>query len=254
MLYSSEQNLAYQKMDESAKSTMPSSASPSSSTNRVNWNQHPVIATVLWILGSEDRASPSPGNLHPISSLETLNKVKFSQRITDLSDNTSTNNYSNKKNSLTTSAEEDFDSQSSLVQDLDTTVITTKTISTIQDEIQQQDQGTQLYPTNATNNHPNSHLPSHISSNTPNHCYHSTNTTTTAASASYNADNHENENQWDVNPSPQWGFYVPITPPQQEMYAAIKKDLMTIQAMNNNNSNNNSNPPPMPLKSSLKKR
>lgn len=40
----------------------------------------------------------------------------------------------------------------------------------------------------------------------------------------------------DVNPSPQWGFYVPITPPQ-EMFHQYQKEMMTY----NNNSTGSNN-------------
>lgn len=38
---------------------------------------------------------------------------------------------------------------------------------------------------------------------------------------------HDGENGVDTSQSPQWGFYVPITPPQQEVY--VKQQKITVQ-------------------------
>jgi hypothetical protein len=156
-----------------------------SSPPSMKWNQHPVIATVLWILGTETTSTgnneternsySSQGKLNVIWKDEQGGSINeyFSQVQTPLGGQNPTST------SLSSSASNNRNST-----------------------------GTQLLPT----------------------AFQSQESTgggspmrrATAASTSLSQHNQPDSSSIPVDittPSPQWGFYVPITPPQQESYA-----------------------------------
>lgn len=139
------------------------SPAPTSGT-LVKWNQHPVIATVLWILGSSEHGvSPVLGKSQSESEsgssngkLNVLWKDEHGGNIVEF-------------------------------------------VSQVQRSGDPMDNlGTQLYPRSLEEQR--------------------------------RRQNQEGDDIIDASPSPQWGFYIPITPPQQEMFSVIKRDLLSIQS------------------------
>ena len=141
-------------------------------TEPLKWfNQHPVIATILWILGTEEQKAPTEVEYNSKENIlswkddhgghiaEFMHVIQRKQE--DTPTNASTNTSTNTSTSTSTS-------------------------------------------TSVTNDY--YHMNSHTHNNKLNHHNqnHGTNNNTIADA--------------DTTPSPQWGFYVSITPPQPEIY------------------------------------
>lgn len=242
-------------------------------TAPLRWNQHPVISTVLWILGGEGRKSPG---LPPASSIDNfkpgpsglndyLNKHfdqvertrRASNASTDSQPKTSytidetmfqgSNRGPTSSSSSGRSAPQPQDSMSSEAPPTED--------ENDSGEDEGEPEGTQLLPSITSRQQ---YYGNHQGTGTPQGNYY--------PAQQYTADGHqlhgyppqylhpgssstaagdENSYQYheggaaDATPSPQWGFYVAITPPQQDMYNAIKKDLVTIQQQNSAQKPNN---------------
>ena len=134
----------------------------------VRWNQHPVISTVLWILGTNETASLDPNDKNNNSNGK-LNVLTWKD---DHGGNI--NEYMLQVQSGGEAA------SSSRPNNMDEEVVLSPKVSQ-EDTVR-------------------------------------------------NGEQQEDIQHADQYPSPQWGFYVPITPPQQEMHGKLKKDLVSIQA------------------------
>jgi len=131
----------------------------------MKWNQHPVIATVLWILGS------SSEHQHPSSlgrSQSESENGSSSGKLNVLWKDEHGGNIVEFVSQVQRSAGELMDGTAG---------------------------GTQLYPRSVEDQRRLGGENSHD----------------------------------DTEPSPQWGFYIPITPPQQEMFSVIKRDILAKQ-------------------------
>lgn len=242
----------------------PSNARAGDQVNTVSsaalrWNQHPVISTVLWMLGSEKDQSHE--GLQPSSSVDSfrpppnpsglddyLNK-HFEQVERRRSSSASASEFPHK--SLGTGLEENrhqptsesnstVTTQCAVCEESPERVRVAEDIMDIRGEEEENDSdmreertsssdGTQLCPSSISSQyehgygyHYSTHGPSGQGSHYPAQHYQTT------AGMHSNRDPHD-DSLVDATPSPQWGFYVAITPPQQDMYNAIKKDLVTIQ-------------------------
>jgi hypothetical protein len=147
------------------------SPAPTGITSSLKWNQHPVIATVLWILGStENGIIPALGK----------------------SQSESESGSSNGKSGVLWKDEHG----GNIVE----------FVSQVQRSGEHMDGlGTQLYPRSLEEQR-------------------------RRQTQDGNNNGDSNNEIVDASPSPQWGFYIPITPPQQEMFSVIKRDLMSIQS------------------------
>ncbi len=159
----------------------------------LKWNQHPVIATVLWILGTDATTSAN------------LNK--------------STSGESEKSNAVVWKDEtggsisEYFNQiQPSSSMNRSEAVTTDLPVQLGNISLQQQENNPSISNPLAG--------PAVLSSGSSN-----------GTGSTYSSQDHymDNENGVDINASPQWGFYVPITPPQQEMF--VKHERITIQSI-----------------------
>lgn len=204
-MISFENNHAVGRQNDSALNSVNRASSANSATLR--WNQHPVIATVLWILGSEETKSPLIAHN---SSLDHIHGLQSHQAGSTLSDASIVNMPSSSVREIPIDQGDEVDED------------TSKERSTSSD-------GTQLYPSiNSRQRHYHQQAPYSTSpatypaygANSGHHHY---------PSNGYGGSVEDPNDYIDTNQSPQWGFYVPITPPQQEMFSAIKKDLLTIQ-------------------------
>ena len=241
-------------------------------TAPLRWNQHPVISTVLWILGGEGRKSPG---LPPASSIDNfkpgpsglndyLNKhfdqVERTRRASNAStdsqpktsykvDETMFQGSNRGPTSSSSSGRGAPQPQDSMSSDVSPTEDENESGEEERDERTSQE-GTQLLPsiTSRQQYYGNSQ-----GTGTPQGNYYPAQKYTTDAhqlhgyppqymypGSSSTAAGDENSNQYneggaaDATPSPQWGFYVAITPPQQDMHPAMKKDLVTIQQQHSN--------------------
>lgn len=153
------------------------SATPENSSNNpaVKWNQHPVISTVLWMLGTDQDSTQSSDRTNNAgSSNGKLNGLKW-------------------KDERGGSINEYF-SQIQHQPSTDTIVA---------DKTQ-----TQLHPGASLHHH---------TSNTDDLTKYCTSQSTALPNRH---ECHDRDSCSELTPSPQWGFYVPITPPQQEMFHA----------------------------------
>lgn len=130
------------------------------------WNHHPLISTVLWMLGSE--GTETPESQASSSSQTKLNVVWKDQQGGSINEYITQIQHAQHREGSSRS---------------------------------ESDQGgVQLYPRtfHAHENHGDS----------------------------YHSERGRSSDQFDiVNESPQWGFYVPITPPQQDVFPALSKEV-----------------------------
>lgn len=234
----------------------------------LRWNQHPVISTVLWILGGDGKKSPT---LPPTSSIDNfqggpsgglndyLNKhfeqVEKTRRASDASSSMITNKVKASPETESSIDSSNYPSsrgnQASKGIENRSIPIGEETLSQQGDEDQQErsssSDGTQLQPSIASrqfyygngNGNGTPVQASYYSTQQYNgdmqqvHNYPPPYSQTGSSYGAYGMDEaHDNQGFADATPSPQWGFYVAITPPQQEMFSGIKKDLLTIQQQN----------------------
>jgi len=157
----------------------------------LKWNQHPVIATVLWILGTEHSAknginneNEKSANFNSQGKLNVIWKDEQGGNINEYISQVQSNNshYPSSSSSKTTVAS----------------------------NLSRQSAAAQLFPTfQSAQLDENSTI-------TPD---------STAAFAAQQTNNVNPQNNGDnpvydaTTPSPQWGFYVPITPPQQDSFS-----------------------------------
>lgn len=251
-------------------------------TAPLRWNQHPVISTVLWILGGEGRKSPG---LPPASSIDNfkpgpsglndyLNKHFDQVERTRRASNASTDSQpktshkidetmfqgSSKVPASSSSSGRGPQAQDSMSSAVSPTEDENEAESGDDEfgERTSQEEGTQLLPSITSRQQ---HYGYHQGAGTPQGNYYPAQQYTTDAhqlhgyppqylppGSSSSAGGDENNNHYhdggaaDATPSPQWGFYVAITPPQQDMYSAIKKDLVTIQQQQQLHSNSAQKP------------
>ncbi len=232
------------------------------STAPLRWNQHPVISTVLWILGSENKKSPA---IPPISSIdnfrpeqggldEYLNKhfeqverrrssdAEYHRKLSAISEEDARRQSSRSnrnENSRYIEPEDASDKFDHLGKPVAKTIPENEEEDGFEEERTSSSDGTQLYPSiharqqqqygqgypyptygTGTPGQGGYYPAQHYA---PNGNQYANNYDDARGSS------HMNDPGADASPSPQWGFYVAITPPQQDMYNAIKKDLVTIQ-------------------------
>jgi hypothetical protein len=224
----------------------------------LRWNQHPVISTVLWMLGSDNGQGPvlqpssSIDNFRPASNpsgLDDYLNKHFEQVERRRSSSASAPGGSHK--TLGTVSEEGRYRSTTLSNSATATqyiapeefserVTSVAEAAKAKESEEQSDDeekggrtsssdGTQLCPSSISSQygHGNGyHYPKHGTPGQGN--YYPAQQYQNTIGAQSNRD-YNDEPPVDATPSPQWGFYVAITPPQQDMYNAIKKDLVTIQ-------------------------
>lgn len=147
-------------------------------SKQVQWNQHPIIATVLWMLGSDMNS-----NNDSLGEKKDSNGFFGSYHVFDTDKGGNLDEYLTQIQNLSSSRPRSYSKENS---------------------------------SNAPNNNSS----------------HPTDTTLHPHTRSPNHNNYQgidlnnnNNNQADITPSPQWGFFVAITPPQQEVF---RRDLVNV--------------------------
>jgi hypothetical protein len=238
--------------------TEPANHSPSSSSgtaatgigNVLRWNQHPVIATVLWMLGTDlensngsqngsVKGTSSPAHeLHPSSMTHSTSSGKLNVLWKD-EHGGNINEYFNQIQPATPNANPNVSSSSSTTTSAPSSSSASsksgsqipRSQSTLEEALslssmsisQSQSRSNDKESDNSNSNRNNAAAVVLLPREYP------------PPSSFYYDDpeDHEGGNYYDNNPgddiyqSPQWGFYVPITPPQQEMFAAGHSTSLT---------------------------
>lgn len=167
----------------------------------LRWSQHPLISAMLWILGTEGTETPDSqqgagggGGSNTAAAQNKVNVAWKDQHGGNIHEYiTQVQSVENKDQSSSSSSMEK-ESSSSMG-------------------------GTLLYPRTfyAQERNNNSDV-YHTLNNHHHHPYHTT-------PPEYRSNSKDISYGDLVDESPQWGFYVPITPPQPEVYAAMAKEI-----------------------------
>lgn len=171
----------------------------------LRWSQHPLISAMLWILGTEGTETPDSQASTTTTSQNKVNNVAWKdQHGGNIHEYfTQVQSVENKDNKSSSSMEKESSSSMNNGNNASST-----------------GGGTQLYPRTFYAQERNNNSDVYHGLNNNHHHYHHH-----PSPPEYRSNSKDISYGDLVDESPQWGFYVPITPPQSEAYAAMAKEI-----------------------------